>query len=91
MVLGFTQELFSPAADGGTMDAEAADADFEAMAAVLPHLTAMVASEVHDNAEDPLGWCDSQGVSSSRSPCSRWVGQSCRSLSGRVLRTGATR
>ena len=60
MVLGFTQELFSPAADGGTMDAEAADADFEAMAAVLPHLTAMVASEVHDNAEDPLGWCDSQ-------------------------------
>ena len=60
MVLGFTQELFSPATDGGTLDEEAAEADFAAMAAVLPHLTAMVASEVHDHEEDPLGWCDSQ-------------------------------
>ena len=60
MVLGFTQELFSPATDGGTLDEEAAEAEFAAMAAVLPHLTAMVASEVHDNEEDPLGWCDSQ-------------------------------
>lgn len=60
MVLGFTQELFSPATEGGTMDEEAAEAEFAAMAAVLPHLTAMVASEVHDNEEDPLGWCDSQ-------------------------------
>lgn len=59
MVLGFTQELFSPE-EGGTMDEEAAEAEFAAMAAVLPHLTAMVASEVHDNDEDPLGWCDSQ-------------------------------
>ncbi len=60
MVLGFTQELFTPDADGGTMDEEAAEAEFAAMAAVLPHLTTMVASEVHDNEEDPLGWCDSQ-------------------------------
>ncbi len=60
MVLGFTQELFSPDSEGGTLDEEAADADFAAMSAVLPHLTAMVASEVHDNDEDPLGWCDSQ-------------------------------
>jgi hypothetical protein len=30
------------------------------MAEAFPHLTAMVASELHDNAEDPLGWCDSQ-------------------------------
>jgi AcrR family transcriptional regulator len=60
MVLGFTQELFTPADDGGTMDEEAAEAEFAAMAAVLPHLTAMVASEVHDHEEDPLGWCDSQ-------------------------------
>jgi AcrR family transcriptional regulator len=60
MVLGFTQELFSPNSDGGTMDAEEAEAEFAAMADVLPHLTAMVASEVHDNDEDPLGWCDSQ-------------------------------
>ncbi len=60
MVLGFAQELFSPDSEGGTMDEEAAEAEFAAMAAVLPHLTAMVASEVHDNEEDPLGWCDSQ-------------------------------
>lgn len=60
MVLGFTQELFSPDSAGGALDEEAAEAEFAAMAAVLPHLTAMVASEVHDNDEDPLGWCDSQ-------------------------------
>lgn len=60
MVLGFTQELFTPATDGGTMDEAAAEAELVAMAAVLPHLTAMVAAEVHDHAEDPLGWCDSQ-------------------------------
>lgn len=60
MVLGFTQELFSPDSEGGTVDEEAAEADLAAMAEALPHLTAMVASEVHDNQEDPLGWCDSQ-------------------------------
>lgn len=60
MALGFTQELFSPDSAGGTLDEEAAEADFAAMAEALPHLTAMVAAEVHDNAEDPLGWCDSQ-------------------------------
>ncbi len=60
MVLGFTQELFTPDTEGGATDVEAADAELEAMAAALPHLTAMVASEVHDSAEDPLGWCDSQ-------------------------------
>lgn len=31
-----------------------------AMAEVLPHLAAMVASELHDSQQDPLGWCDSQ-------------------------------
>ncbi|MGB7963961.1 MAG: hypothetical protein WCF12_13530, partial [Propionicimonas sp.] len=60
MVLGFTQELFSPDSEGGTMDTDAAEAEFIALADALPHLTAMVASEVHDNDEDPLGWCDSQ-------------------------------
>ena len=35
-------------------------AQMAAMAEAFPHLTAMVASELHDNAEDPLGWCDSQ-------------------------------
>lgn len=60
MVLGFTQELFTPAADGGSADPEVSEEEFAEMAQVLPHLTAMVASEVHDNTEDPLGWCDSQ-------------------------------
>jgi AcrR family transcriptional regulator len=60
MVLGFTQELFTPDADGGTMDEGVAEAEFATMATVIPHLTAMVAAEVHDNLEDPLGWCDSQ-------------------------------
>jgi len=59
MVLGFTQELFTPSTDGGTMDEEAAEAELVAMAAALPHLTAMVTAEVHDHEEDPLGWCDS--------------------------------
>jgi len=60
MVLGFTQELFSPGSDGGSLDEEATEADFAAMADALPHLSAMVSAEVHDNNEDPLGWCDSQ-------------------------------
>ena len=30
------------------------------MAEVLPHLAAMVASEIHDAGEAMLGWCDSQ-------------------------------
>ncbi|MGB4271591.1 MAG: TetR/AcrR family transcriptional regulator C-terminal domain-containing protein [Propionicimonas sp.] len=60
LVLGFTQELFTPDSDGGSLDEEAAEAEFAAMAEALPHLTAMIASEVHDHDEDPLGWCDSQ-------------------------------
>ncbi len=60
MVLGFTQELFTPESEGGTLDEEAAEAELAAMAAALPHLSAMVASELHDHDEDPLGWCDSQ-------------------------------
>lgn len=60
MVLGFAQEPFSPSADGGSPDDEAAEAQLAEMAEVLPHLTAMVAAELHDHQEDPLGWCDSQ-------------------------------
>jgi len=61
MILGFTQELFSPADDGGALvDPDESEAALEAMAATLPYTTAMVASEVHA-ADDPmLGWCDSQ-------------------------------
>ncbi len=60
MALGFAQELFSPASAGGSVDDEAAEAELAAMAGAFPHLTAMVAAELHDHAEDPLGWCDSQ-------------------------------
>jgi AcrR family transcriptional regulator len=62
MVLGFTQELFAPAAAGELPDDAGADAEAElaAMAAALPHVTAMVATEMHDAADPTLGWCDSQ-------------------------------
>ena len=60
MPLGFVQELFSPAATGGSLDVDAAEAEFEALAAMLPHMTAMVAAEIHANDGDVLGWCDSR-------------------------------
>jgi AcrR family transcriptional regulator len=57
MPLGFAQEIFNPAASEG---GDTTEEDMAAMAAALPHLTAMVAAEMHD-ADDPvLGWCDSQ-------------------------------
>ncbi|MGH7573295.1 MAG: TetR/AcrR family transcriptional regulator C-terminal domain-containing protein [Gemmatimonadota bacterium] len=60
MTLGFVQELFSPAATGGSLDVDAAEAAFEELAAALPHMTAMVAAEIHANDGDVLGWCDSR-------------------------------
>jgi AcrR family transcriptional regulator len=60
MPLGFAQELFSPASAGGSMDTDMAEADVAAIAKTLPHLTAMVASEMHDAADSTLGWCDGQ-------------------------------
>lgn len=60
MPLGFAQEIFSPASSGGATDVEAAEEDLSAMASALPHLTAMVASEIHDAGDPHLGWCDSQ-------------------------------
>ena len=57
MVLGFAQELFAPA-EGG--DSAAAETDMAAMAAMLPHISAMVAAELHDAQDPTLGWCDSQ-------------------------------
>lgn len=60
LLLGFTPEIFSPAARGGNLDVRRTEAELAAMAAAVPHLTAMVAAEMHD-ADDPrLGWCDSQ-------------------------------
>ncbi len=59
MALGFAKELFSPGA-AGDVDEDATEAEMAGLAEMMPHLTAMVASELHDNAEDPLGWCDSR-------------------------------
>jgi hypothetical protein len=57
MVLGFSQELFTP---GGAADEAAAEEDLAAMADLLPHLTAMAAAELHASDDPTLGWCDSQ-------------------------------
>ena len=59
MAVGFTQELFSPGG-GDAVEAEPSEEEMALMASAFPPLTAMVAAELHDNAEDPLGWCDSQ-------------------------------
>lgn len=59
MSLGFAQELFAAPTDGSDASAET-EAEINAMAEMFPHMAAMVAAELHDNAEDPLGWCDSQ-------------------------------
>ena len=58
--LGFAQEVFSPSAAGGSLEVEAAEADLAAMAETMPHLTAMVAAEIHNATDPTLGWCDSQ-------------------------------
>lgn len=60
MPLGFVQELFSPAATGGSVDVAAAEDEFEQLAAMLPNMMAMVAAEIHANDGDVLGWCDSR-------------------------------
>jgi len=60
MPLGFAQEVFSPASAGGSMEVDTAEEDLAAMAEAMPHLTAMVAAEVHDVSDSTLGWCDSQ-------------------------------
>lgn len=56
MVLGFVQELFAPA-EG---DVDQSEEELAAMAEALPHITTMVASELHAADEDVLGWCDSR-------------------------------
>ncbi|SFA73772.1 transcriptional regulator, TetR family [Nocardioides alpinus] len=57
MVLGFTQELFAPASDS---DGAQSEEELAAMAELLPHVTAMVAAELHAADGDVLGWCDSR-------------------------------
>ena len=56
-VLGFVNEVFSPDTGG---DDDPVEEDLAAMAAQVPHLTAMAAAELHAAGEPTLGWCDSQ-------------------------------
>ncbi|MBX3142199.1 MAG: TetR/AcrR family transcriptional regulator [Trueperaceae bacterium] len=60
MLLGYVSEVFSPGPMGEGLDPDAAEADFAAMAKAVPHLLAMVESEVHAHDDPNLGWCDSQ-------------------------------
>lgn len=60
MALGFVQELLTPTTAGGSADMELSSAELDAMAEALPHLSAMVAAEMHDAGDDILSWCDSQ-------------------------------
>lgn len=60
LALGFAQEPFSPAAADSAAEAELTESQLAAMAESLPHLTAMMAAELHDLADPTLGWCDSQ-------------------------------
>ncbi len=53
--LGFAQEVFSPASAGGSIEVDTAETDMSAMAAALPHLSAMVAAELHDVTDPALG------------------------------------
>ncbi|MCY7289827.1 MAG: TetR/AcrR family transcriptional regulator [Cryobacterium sp.] len=59
MPLGFVQEMFTPGAASDSADIDLSE-DLAAMAHVLPHLTAMIESEIHENDGDMLGFCDSQ-------------------------------
>jgi AcrR family transcriptional regulator len=56
--IGFSQELFDPAAGSG--DAGQPAPDMAAMADHFPHLAAMMADIVHDDPETTIGWCDDQ-------------------------------
>jgi len=56
--IGFTQELFEPAA--GSDDEQINDAMLEQMASQLPLLLEMMQEIVHDDPDSTLGWCDDE-------------------------------
>lgn len=58
MPLGFVQEIFTPG--GGRWGRPRAEVELAQMAESLLQFTAMMASEIHDEGGDLLGWCDSQ-------------------------------
>lgn len=56
--LGFSQELFAPAAGESSGDEEMTD--MAAVAETLPNLVAMLAAISHDEPDSSIGWCDDQ-------------------------------
>src|SRR5688572_28499768 len=60
LMFGFAQELFSPPTSGGKLQVAQAEAEFSKLAGSLPHLAAMIASEIHQAGDPSIGWCDSQ-------------------------------
>jgi hypothetical protein len=60
LLYGFAQELFSPPTSGGNLDVDKTQEEFARMAELLPNISAMVASEIHNLPEPTMGWCDSQ-------------------------------
>ena len=58
-VIGFSQELFDPAAGAGDAG-QTHSSDMSAMADQFPHLVAMMADIVHDDPDTTIGWCDDQ-------------------------------
>jgi AcrR family transcriptional regulator len=60
MMFGFVQELFSPPASGGKLDVKETEAAFAKLAEALPHISAMMTSEMHSATDPTIGWCDSQ-------------------------------
>ncbi|HEY3409459.1 MAG TPA: TetR/AcrR family transcriptional regulator C-terminal domain-containing protein [Propionicimonas sp.] len=60
MLMGFAQEVFNPAAAGGTIEEDATQEEMARLAEQIPHLIAMAATEAHAATDPTLGWCDSQ-------------------------------
>lgn len=60
LMFGFAQELFAPPSSGGHLEVAEAQAQFSQIIEALPHLGAMINSEIHRVTDPTIGWCDSQ-------------------------------
>lgn len=82
MLLGFVQEVFTPAAAGGDAH-ETGGAELARMAEMLPHVTAMMASEIRD--KDVMRWVGAIARTSSSSPSTCcWTASHVRPAEGRA-------
>ena len=50
----------SPPSSGGKLDVKDTEAAFSKFAEALPHISAMMSSEMHAATDPKVGWCDSQ-------------------------------